>query len=405
MVAVVSLAGCGGDSRSGESPPTSSGDTDPGDDADAADAADATDDDAADAGDPDGRDTTTDDGRGVPDDEPAPHWWYAAGCAGASSCRPPVPASVPDADLVVENPTDHLQVVDAGAVLGGGPIGLLEIDAADVQVVGLEIDTIVLGPEADGAVLEGNRIGQVFVNGADGVVIRRNLLRPTEVGPDVIQVKTFDEDQPEDLLVVENVIGPQDSDGERHTDCVQILGGDRLRFSRNIVFPCGDKAFQIRSGAGGVVGSVALDGNVLYECPVQRPGCEGFHAIVWASTPETSLALHHNTILGSIGVSTSGSTSDPGANFVARGNLALSMPCTDSVDHNLVVDDAPCGVGGIQAALPAFLDADPSVGDIRLADPEAVPVAADAYGPSIDGSASCATPRLGAATACGPPDF
>lgn len=395
MVAVVSLAGCGGDSRSGEAP------TPPTDRNDAGTSA------PGDADDPDPGipDEGSDGGSITTDGAPEPHWWYTSGCTTAPGCRPPVPSDPPAVTLTVDAATDHLEVVDAGAVLGGASIGLLEIDAPDVRVIGMEVDTIVLGPEADGALLEGNRIGQVFVNGADGVVIRRNLLRPTEVGPDVIQVKTFDEDQPDDLLVVDNVIGPQDSDGERHTDCVQVLGGDRLRFTRNIVFPCGDKAFQIRSGAGGVVGSVALDGNVLYECPVQRPGCEGFHAIVWASTAATSLELRHNTILGSIGVSTSGSTSDPGTNFVATGNVARSMPCTESVDHNLVVDDAPCGVGGVQAALPVFLDADPSVGDVRLADPDAVPVAADAFGPSIDGSDACATPRLGAATACGPPDI
>lgn len=349
--------------------------------------------------------TDADDGAAAPQtSESTPAWWFADPCGDAPTCRPPLPAELPSATTTVEGDVDALRLDTEGEVVvgaAGSSVGLIEIAAPDVTVVGIEVDTIVIDPVADGASIEASRVGSLFVNGADGVVVRGNLIRPFETGPDAVQIKTFDGDQPENLLFEANVVGPQDSDGERHTDCVQVLGGDRLYFVRNVVLPCGDKALQIRGGAGGEVGLVTLEANAIYECPVQRPGCEGFHAIVWASTETSVLRLRHNTILGSMGISTSGSTVDPGNNFVAVGNIAYTLPCTDSVSDNLTVEGAPCEGRGVQSELPEFVDAAPTVGDVRLVDPTAVPAAGFAYGPGLDGSPICSAPRLGAATGCG----
>ncbi|MEZ5245295.1 MAG: hypothetical protein R2707_09380 [Acidimicrobiales bacterium] len=331
-------------------------------------------------------------------------WWFEAPCGDEPDCRPPRPDDLPASTVeLAAGHTDELVLDQPDAILVGGEgttLGLVEIEAPGVTIVGVEIDTIVILPGGNGAHLEANRIGQLFVNGADDVVVRGNLIRPFDIGPDAIQIKTFDGDQPENLLVEANVIGPQDSDGEIHTDCVQILGGDELRFVRNIVMPCGDKAFQIRSGAGGDIGTVILEGNFILECVEQRAGCEGFHAITWASTETTALVLRHNTIRGSVGISSGGSTIDPGDNFIAVGNIASSLPCTAGTSDNLTVTVEACEGRGVQAEFPEFLDDRPGVGDLRLVDPESVPVAAAPFGPSIDGRPSCAAPRYGASTDC-----
>ncbi|MDW3219309.1 MAG: hypothetical protein R8F63_11920 [Acidimicrobiales bacterium] len=335
----------------------------------------------------------------------APTWWFDAPCDPATAaCRPPLPADPPPATVELEaGHTASIDLTDADAIVVGSPgatIGSIEVSAPGVRIVGVDVEVIVVNPNADGASIESSRIGQLFVNGADGVLIRGNLIRPYELGPDGVQIKTFDGDTPENLLFEANVIGPQDSDGEAHTDCVQILGGDQIHFARNVVLPCGDKAFQIRSGAGGVVGHVRLEGNVIYECPEQRVGCEGFHAIVWASTDTSVLELVHNTIRGSVGISSGGSTVDPGDNLIASGNIVASLPCTPATVENLTVSNEPCDAGSVQADFPAFVDDAPDVGDLRLLDPTAVPVASEPFGPSIWGDGICAAPRFGAAIAC-----
>lgn len=342
-----------------------------------------------------------------PSAETSPSWWFDDPCdvAQDDDCRPPLPAVVPAPTIELESGhTDAVEVTDDGAVVVGAPgqtIGSIEVRAAGVRIVGVDVEAIVVNPEADRTVIESSVIGQLFVNGADGVHVQGNIIRPHDFGPDAVQIKTFDGDTPENLRFEANIVGPQDSDGEAHTDCIQILGGDELVFARNVVLPCGDKAFQIRSGAGGVVGRVALEANVIYECREQRVGCEGFHAIVWASTDESVLDLRHNSIRGSVGISSGGSTIDPGDNFIAVGNIAASLPCTPAVAENLTITTEPCDGSGVQAdTFPAFVDASPSVGDLRLVDAAAVPTASAPFGPSIDGRPACATPRFGAATAC-----
>lgn len=342
-----------------------------------------------------------------PSADAAPSWWFDDPCDVAldDDCRPPLPAVVPTPTVELEpGHTDALELTDDDAVVVGTPgqtIGSIEVRAAGVRIVGVAVEVIVVNPEADRTVIESSVIGQLFVNGADGVHVQGNIIRPHDVGPDAVQIKTFDGDTPENLRFEANIVGPQDSDGEAHTDCIQILGGDELVFVRNVVLPCGDKAFQIRSGAGGVVGRVALEANVIYECPEQRVGCEGFHAIVWASTDESVLDLRHNSIRGSVGISSGGSTVDPGDNFLAAGNIAASLPCTSAVVENLTITTEPCDESGVQAdTFPAFVDASPSIGDLRLVDPDAVPSGTAPFGPSIDGRAACAAPRFGAATAC-----
>ncbi|MEQ8841234.1 MAG: hypothetical protein RIB98_09650 [Acidimicrobiales bacterium] len=333
-----------------------------------------------------------------------PMWWFDDLCQATDECVPPLPADVPAATFDLDDGhTDFLEVDQEGAVLigrDGVSIGLLEVAAADVSIIGLDVDTTVVHPTGNGTYFEANRMGQLFVNGADDVIVRGNLIRPYEDGPDAIQIKTFDEDQPVRLLVEANVIGPQPTDGEAHTDCVQILGGDDLRFSRNVILPCGDKAFQIRSGAGGTVGSVLIESTVMFECPGDMDGCDGIHAIVWASTPEIHLELRHNTIRGSVGLSSSGSTIDPGANFEAVGNIASSLPCTDGVRDNLTVTEAACEGRGISAEFPRFLDDSWMVGDLRPVDGEDLPVSAEPFGPALDGADSCAAPGYGAFTGC-----
>ena len=302
---------------------------------------------------------------------------------------PPTVPSITTPDVTIQGPVDCCLMVPS-----------LHIEAEDIRVLGVRFDTVVIMPEGDRTEIVGSRLGSLFVNGADEVQLVGSRLRPSAPGQDVIQVKARDGDSVESLRIEGNVIGPQDTADDRHTDCVQLLDGSDIVIERNIVLPCGDKAFQIRSGAGGDVGDVALRGNVIYECTERRDGCDGFHAIVWASTETTSLELRHNTIIGSFGLSTSGSTTSPGENLVAVGNIVASMPCGGVNADNLVYDDDPCS-GDTFAALPAFIDAADTVGDVRLADPDAGPARASApFGPGIDGAGVCDAPRVGAALDC-----
>lgn len=294
------------------------------------------------------------------------------------------------AGVTIEGPQDCCAYVPA-----------LRIEAPRARLAGVRFNTVVVTPSGDDTLILANRLGSLFVNGADGVRVIGNRMRPHEPGQDVVQVKAIDGDGVEGLLLEGNVLGPQDSAGGTHTDCVQLLDGDGVMVRRNVVFACGDKAFQLRSGVGGTVRAVTLEGNVIYECGERREGCNGFHAIIWASTELSSLTLRHNTIFGSVVSSTSGSTIDPGANFVAVGNLAGSLICTEGNRENQQVNKEPCNATEIQADYPVFVDDSPLVGDARLAAPDAGPPrASTTFGPGIDGTGPCAAPRYGAAIDC-----
>ncbi len=346
-------------------------------------------------------------------------WWYT--CTrrdtAPATCVPDAPAPA-GAEVLGADGGDTVLVDRAGTTLVGDPavpVGEVRVGAADVTLVGVSAEVVTFGPGADGGRLERSRVGSVFVTGADDVVISTNLLRPSRPGPDVIQVKTADGDPVVGLVVVGNVIGPQDDDGVRHTDCVQILGGDELRFERNLVGPCGDKAFQIRSGAGGRVGRVILAWNVVVECRPRRPGCEGHHAVIWAVDAEARLVLVRNTVAGSIAVSTSGSDRPAAGRLVAVGNIADTLPCVADGDGraNLLLDprSEPCP-GEITGPVDWI---DPAGGDLHLARVDPV-LRADGLtrtgglgleelldGPDIDGEPVCDPPVVGADAPCGGP--
>ncbi|MEM9519803.1 MAG: hypothetical protein AAGA37_10830 [Actinomycetota bacterium] len=305
------------------------------------------------------------------------------------------PGEYPANRIVLDTPDVTVQ----GAATCCHFLPSMDIEASGVRLLSVRIGIVDVGPKGDSALLAQSRFGSLFINGADDVQVLGNRMRPREPGLDVVQVKARDGDGVDALRIEGNIIGPQDSADGRHTDCVQLLDGAGVVIERNIVLPCGDKAFQIRSGAGGIVEDVALRGNAIFECAPRREGCNGFHAIVWASTDLSSLELRHNTILGSLGISSSGSTVDPGDNLTVVGNLMASTPCGRNVD-NVVYDADPCAED-MAGTTPVFVDSRDTIGDVRLASSaDGPPRATESFGPGIDGLTVCAAPRIGAALDC-----
>ncbi|RME29138.1 MAG: hypothetical protein D6798_00845 [Deltaproteobacteria bacterium] len=318
----------------------------------------------------------------------------------------------------VLGPSPRVVVDEPGLVVTGSELGEVRVAAADVVLVGIDAEVVVFEPTADRGRLVGSRVGSVFVSGADEVTLVENLLRPSDPGPDVVQIKRFDGDPVRGLTVAGNVVGPQDASGDRHTDCVQVLDGNDLVFVRNLVGPCGDKAFQIRSGAGGRVGRVLLGWNMVMECRPRRDGCDGFHAVTWAVDGDARLELVHNSIAGSVALSTSGSSRPAAGRLVAIANIADALPCAAAGDAwaNLVAGDGGTCPGEFGGSVE-WVDA--PAGDLHLRSrvvfagdaPGVVGSAADPVtansgfaalleGPDVDGQLACGPLQLGADLVC-----
>ena len=252
---------------------------------------------------------------------------------------------------------------------------------------------------ADGNVAIGNFIEQAFVTSADDTTWIDNTIKPDRDGPDAMQIKALNGDQPNGVTIIGNRFGPQWREGDSHTDCIQILGGDDIVIERNIMYPCADKALQIRSGVSGVIGDVRIEANFMGECAPRRDECNGYHVAVVAAEGNR-IEFIHNSINGSVAFSESGSEPGGSNNVAFYGNIAASLPCTPDSDWNMVEDSA-CGSNDIVAA-PIWRDPSELVQDLHLVTGSRGINAGSPYAPAldIDGQA-CTSGDIGADQTCG----
>ncbi|MEQ8841233.1 MAG: S-layer homology domain-containing protein [Acidimicrobiales bacterium] len=253
---------------------------------------------------------------------------------------------------------------------------------------------------ADGNQAVGNIIEQAYVTSANGTVWRGNIIDPSTDGPDAMQVKGVAGDNPQGVTIVGNIFGPQYLSGDSHTDCLQIMGGDDVYVAGNTFFPCADKAMQIRSAAGGTVGSVTIEGNFISECAPRRTLCNGYHAVIVAAEGN-DIRFIHNSVNGSMAFSESGSKSGGAGNVQFYGNIADSLPCTSQTDYNLVASGR-CGSHD-QIGTPTWVNPAELVQDLHLVAGSRGIGAGSPYAPDvdIDGQTNCGGGDLGADQTCG----
>ncbi|MDW3219310.1 MAG: S-layer homology domain-containing protein [Acidimicrobiales bacterium] len=349
--------------------------------------------------------------------------WYVSTTGSGTACTSSSPCGSFEAALGKAKPGDTVRVK-------AGSYGLQEIDrsvswnaasanitfrphsgSGTVTVGGIRshvpsltftgfIDTGVMyfHPGADDNHAVGNTIDQAYVTGADDTLWQDNLIDPATNGPDAMQVKGLDGDNPVGVTIIGNVLGPQLLEGDSHTDCLQILGGDDIYVARNIFFPCADKSIQIRSGAGGTVGSVLIESNFISECAPRTTLCNGYHAVT-VSAEGNDIRFVHNSINGSVGLS-SGSVSGGEDDLHFYGNIAAEIPCTPHTDWNLI-DGKTCGSNDINGR-PNWVDPASTVQDLHLATGSKGIGVGSPHVPSIDidGQAGCSG-DLGADQTCG----
>ncbi|RME29137.1 MAG: S-layer homology domain-containing protein [Deltaproteobacteria bacterium] len=331
--------------------------------------------------------------------DPCGDFAAAARIAPAGAVVEVAPGSYGLQEIDVSRPGGGPNVVFRPAVAGSVRVAGIRSHTPGLTFQGFAVDGVVyFHPGADANVAVGNTIAQAFVTGADGTAWYANVIRPTSAGPDAMQIKGLDGDDPIGVSVVGNRIGPAFRSGSSHTDCIQILGGDDIVIERNVFLPCGDKALQIRSGAGGRVGSVTVTTNFIGECRPRRDACNGYHAAVVAAEGNT-ISFVHNTVNGSIALS---AASVPGGErrvaFV--GNIADSLPCTPASDYNLVRSGL-CGPHDRLGAA-SFVDPREQVQDLRLRPGSAGLGMHSPFAPAIDidGEYGCGSGDAGADQVC-----
>ncbi len=325
----------------------------------------------------------------------------AAAVAPAGAVVEVAPGSYPLQEIEVARPggAAAANVVFRPAVPGTVRVAGIRSRTPSLTFEGFRVDGVVyFHPGADGDVAIANTIDQAYVTGADATAWYANVIRPSSPGPDAMQIKGLDGDQPLGVTVVGNRIGPAYRSGSSHTDCIQILGGDDILIERNVFLPCADKVLQIRSGAGGTVGRVTISTNFMGECRPRRDACNGYHAAVVAAEGN-DITFVHNTVNGSIALS---EASVPGGATRVRflGNIADSLPCTPGSDYNLV-RRGPCGPHD-RVGAPRYVDGSEGVQDLHLLPGSPGTAMRSPYAPrhDIDGETSCGSGDAGADQIC-----
>ncbi|MEZ5245296.1 MAG: S-layer homology domain-containing protein [Acidimicrobiales bacterium] len=352
----------------------------------------------------------------------AANTWYVSSSGSGSACTSAAPCRTFSAALGQARPGDTvrvragsypLQEIDRNVGWNAASANItFKPDSGTVTVAGIRshvpsltfqgfnnTGVMYFHPGADANRAINNRIDQAYVTAADGTYWAGNIIDPKTNGPDAMQVKGLNGDNPIGVTIIDNILGPQLLSGDSHTDCLQILGGDDIYVARNVFFPCADKSIQIRSGAGGTVGSVLVESNFISECAPRTTLCNGYHAIT-VSAEGNDLRFIHNSINGSVGLS-SGSTSGGTNNLHFYGNIASDLPCTPHTDWNLV-NSAKCGSHDI-VGQPTWVDRSSNVQNLHLvAGSKGIGVGSP-YAPNtdIDRQSGCAGGDLGADQVCG----
>ncbi|MEM9519802.1 MAG: S-layer homology domain-containing protein [Actinomycetota bacterium] len=340
---------------------------------------------------------------------------------GGSSCTSSAPCASFDAALRVAQPGDLIRVrggeypvqhlersvswgADAANVsfeAYGGPVRVEEIrsEVPSLTFRGFSVGVLYFDAGADANQAINNRVEQAFVTSADGTGWFGNTIKPAVDGPDAMQIKARNGDQPVGVTIIGNTFGPQWRAGSSHTDCIQILGGDDILIERNTMLPCADKALQIRSGVTGVIGTVRIVANVIGECAPRRDQCNGFHAAIVAAEGNR-IEFIHNSINGSVALSESGSRPGGSDNVVFYGNIADLLPCTSRSDFNLVAS-GPCGPNDV-VDTPIWRNDDELTQDLHLVRGSPGIEVGSPYAPSIDiDGQRCTSGDLGADQTCG----
>lgn len=347
--------------------------------------------------------------------------WYVAPGGSGTACTSSNPCGSFEAALGKASPGDTvrvrsgsygLQEIDRSVSWGASAANVtFRPDSGTVTVGGIRshvpsltftgfnnTGVMYFHPGADDNHAVNNIIDQAYVTGADDTHWEGNLIDPKTNGPDAMQVKGLEGDNPIGVTIIDNILGPQLLEGDSHTDCLQILGGDDIYVARNVFLPCADKSIQIRSGAGGTIGSVLIEANFISECAPRTTLCNGFHAIT-VSAEGNDIRFVHNSINGSVGLS-SGSVSGGESDLHFYGNIAADLPCTPNTDWNLI-DGKTCGSNDIDGR-PTWVDPAEQVQNLHLVAGSTGIGVASPHVPAvdIDGEVGC-TGDLGADQTCG----
>lgn len=346
--------------------------------------------------------------------------WYVATNGSGSACTSSQPCGSFEAALGKARPGDTvrvrpgtygLQEIDRNVSWGASASNVtFRPDSGTVTVGGIRSHVPSLtfvgfnntgvmyfhpGADDNHAIL--NRIDQAYVTGADDTLWQSNIIDPKTNGPDAMQVKGVNGDNPQGVTIIDNILGPQLLEGDSHTDCLQILGGDDVYVARNVFFPCADKSIQIRSGAGGTVGSVLVESNFISECAPRRTLCNGYHAVI-VSAEGNDIRFVHNSINGSVGLS-GGSVSGGENNLHFYGNIAADLPCTPHTDWNLV-DSSRCGSNDISGR-PTWVDPSEQVQNLHLVSGSKGIGVGSPHTPGTDIDGQSCSGDLGADQTCG----
>jgi hypothetical protein len=166
------------------------------------------------------------------------------------------------------------------------------------------------------------------------------------VDSDGIQIKAYGGQNPQDVTIAHNVVGPTHRGPKRaHVDCLQILGGGDLTIRYNRLFHCADQGIIVGSGASGTVsGKIDIEQNEIQLCPQHTADCDGFNAI---SIKAPLVVFVHNTVIDGATVFTVGDLTVAG-NYIEnlttcggriRSNQIGSTRCALSTDNTVRSQD------------------------------------------------------------------
>ncbi len=175
--------------------------------------------------------------------------------------------------------------------------GATDVYAPDVVLSELTTGSVRLRGTAARSRLERVHVnGSVLMDGPFTAVVDSVVTPPPDT--DGIDVRLAD-----DALVQANRVGPGLHGPARgHVDCLQVMGGARLRVIDNVFDRCATQQVLIKADIGPIT-DVLLAGNRTIGCGVRTPSCDGWWSVYVSSKgahPISDVRLTGNRIDGGL---------------------------------------------------------------------------------------------------------
>jgi hypothetical protein len=189
-------------------------------------------------------------------------------------------------NIVVE-PVTGAEVTIAGLVLNASGITLRNLTFTDSVKLGT-------GARSSGVDRITTHNGGVHI-GASHSFVTNSSIAPA-VDSDGIQVKAYDGQNPDDIVIEHDVVGPTHRGARQsHVDCIQILGGSNIVIRYDRLFHCADQGIIVGSGASGTVsGTIDIERTEVQLCRQRTADCDGFDAI---NIRAPRVVFVHNTVI------------------------------------------------------------------------------------------------------------